>query len=209
MNSTTLAPPLSRRWTLEGIEAIFFASGAAALTYQVTWQRLLFAAYGVDVESTTIIVSAFMLGLGLGALLGGWVADRFRMQILLVFAGLEGVLALLGAASPFALAWLGEATVGIGKGQLALLSFALLLVPTSLMGATLPLLVTYFDGFLRCVGASVGRLYFVNTVGAAAGAALTGFVLLDYLEIRQVVWAAAVCNMVSGLAALFVARSAR
>ena len=209
MSATTFPPDLSRRWTLEGIEAIFFLSGAAALTYQVTWQRLLFAAYGVDVESTTIIVSAFMLGLGLGALFGGWVADRFRTRILWVFAMLEGVLALLGAMSPFALAWLGEATVGIGKGQLALLSFGLLLVPTSLMGATLPLLVTYFDGFLRCVGASVGRLYFVNTMGAAAGAALTGFLLLDHLEIRQVVWAAAAANLFSGLAALLVAGRAR
>ena len=50
---------------------LFFVSGIAALIYQVCWQRLLFEAFGVDMESVTIIVSTFMLGLGLGALVGG------------------------------------------------------------------------------------------------------------------------------------------
>ncbi len=58
--------------------AVFFVSGGSALIYQVAWQRLLFSAFGVDIESITIVVSTFMLGLGCGALLGGQAADRFQ-----------------------------------------------------------------------------------------------------------------------------------
>lgn len=68
------------------IAAAFFLSGFAALVYQLAWQRLLFVMVGVDIESVTIIVSTFMLGLGLGAVLGGWLADRWPTRILLAFA---------------------------------------------------------------------------------------------------------------------------
>lgn len=193
------------RALLGWIELLFLASGAAALTYQVCWQRLLFAAYGVDVESTTIIVSAFMLGLGLGALLGGRIADRFPSRILFAFALLELGLSAIGAASPAVFAWLAEVTAGSPRTIVAVISFGLLLVPTSLMGATLPLLVAYFDEYLRCVGASVGRLYFVNTVGAALGAFATGFVLFDRMDLAAAVWLAAAVNASGGIAALVLA----
>ena len=55
---------------------VFFVSGFAALVYQVVWQRALFAIYGVNIESVTIVVSAFMLGLGLGSFAGGKLSAR-------------------------------------------------------------------------------------------------------------------------------------
>jgi len=67
------------------VATAFFLSGAAALIYQVVWQRLLFVVVGVDIESVTIVVSTFMMGLGVGAILGGWLADIFPRRILLVF----------------------------------------------------------------------------------------------------------------------------
>src|ERR1700758_4599761 len=71
------------------IALAFFASGFSALTYQIAWQRLLFASFGVDIESVTIIVSTFMLGLGLGALGGGVIGARFPRSLLLLFACCE------------------------------------------------------------------------------------------------------------------------
>ena len=65
--------------------AAFFLSGVSALTYQVTWQRLLYAQFGVDLQSITIIVSCFMLGLGVGSLVGGWLADRLPSKALRTF----------------------------------------------------------------------------------------------------------------------------
>src|SRR5271169_226581 len=72
---------------------LFFCSGMPALIYQVVWQRALFSLYGVNAESVAVIVSAFMLGLGLGSLLGGWFSARFPRRSLLIFG-----LAELGVA---------------------------------------------------------------------------------------------------------------
>jgi MFS family permease len=65
---------------------LFFASGAAALFYQIAWQRTLFGWYGVDLDSVSVIVSIFMLGLGVGAIVGGWLADHFQFKRILVFS---------------------------------------------------------------------------------------------------------------------------
>ena len=76
--------------------AAFFASGFAALVYQVVWQRSLFSIYGVNIESVTIVVSAFMLGLGLGSFVGGKVSARPGVALLRWFGAIElsiGVLA--------------------------------------------------------------------------------------------------------------------
>lgn len=62
----------STRW----LSVLFFLSGFPALLYQIVWQRALFTIFGVNVESVTVVVSAFMLGLGLGSLLGGWLSQR-------------------------------------------------------------------------------------------------------------------------------------
>lgn len=121
----------------------FFASGAAALTYQLCWQRLLFVAFGVDLESITIIVSAFMLGLGVGALAGGRLADRFPRRIVGLFAAAELAIALFGLLSPELIAWVGAATVQHSLPVIAGANFLLLLVPTALMGATLPMLTAF------------------------------------------------------------------
>jgi predicted membrane-bound spermidine synthase len=174
---------------------VFLLSGFAALTYQVCWQRILFGAFGVDTESITIIVSTFMLGLGCGALVGGQLADRFCDRLVELFAAAEAGIALFGFASPHLLAAVGERFVDAALPTIAVVNFLLLLVPTTLMGATLPMLVAHLFQSSRSVGVSIGSLYFANTVGAALGALATGMVLFMFLTLDQTIYVAAVLNL--------------
>src|ERR1700728_1411266 len=80
--------------------SLFLVSGAAALIYQVCWQRLLFESVGVDIESVTIIVSTFMLGLGLGSLVGGELVDRYPHRTVEFFALIELSTGIFGFFSP-------------------------------------------------------------------------------------------------------------
>ena len=67
---------------------LFFFSGMPALIYQLVWQRALFRIFGVHIESVTIVVTAFMLGLGLGSLAGGRLSTRRSLRLLLLLAAI-------------------------------------------------------------------------------------------------------------------------
>jgi MFS family permease len=177
------------------VAAAFFLSGFAALVYQVAWQRLLFVIVGVDIESITIVVSTFMLGLGVGAALGGIIADRFPQRILLTFCLCEGAIAAYGVISVDLLISSGHLFSGLGRPTAAALSFALLLLPTMCMGATLPMLIAHAFKTSGNVGVSTGALYFINTLGAAIGAFAVGFFILYWLDIRETVRVAASMNI--------------
>ena len=187
----------------------FFFSGVAALVYQLSWQRLLFVALGVDIESITIIVSTFMLGLGVGALLGGQLADRYPGRIIELFAGVEFLIGTFGLFSPTLIALVGEATIQSSLPVVAAANFALLLVPTVLMGATLPMLVAFLVVTVGNVGVSIGGLYFVNTLGAALGAFTVGMIWLHYFELNTTIYHAAALNFAVsiGILALFRRRA--
>ena len=75
---------------------LFFLSGFAALLYQVVWQRVLFSVYGIDITSVTVVVTVFMLGLGVGSLVGGALSERMRSRALLLFALLEAGIGIFG-----------------------------------------------------------------------------------------------------------------
>jgi MFS family permease len=183
----------------------FFFSGVAALVYQICWQRLLFVAFGVDIESITIIVSTFMLGLGVGAIFGGQLADRYPRRIIELFAGAEFLIGTFGLFSPDLIAIVGEATTQSSLPVVAAANFGLLLVPTVLMGATLPMLVAFLVVTVGNVGVSIGGLYFVNTLGAALGAFTVGLVWLHYFELNTTIYSAAGLNFAVsiGVLALF------
>jgi predicted membrane-bound spermidine synthase len=189
-----------------GLIALFFVSGVAALIYQVCWQRLLFQTFGVDIESVTIIVSTFMLGLGVGALLGGQLSDRFPDRALAMFALFELGIAVFGVFSPWLIRGVGAATVRGSLPVIAAVNFALLLFPTMLMGATLPILVTHVMRHYRNIGVSIGLLYFANTLGAALGAALTGMLVLYYLGLAATICLAAALNLLVSAAVWFGVR---
>ena len=168
--------------------AIFFASGFAALLYQVIWQRLLVLFSGADLYSVTIIVASFMGGMGVGHLAGGHVADRVTPRgALLCFAGAELAIALFGFFSrplyyDFLYNRVGEAQVA--PAALALLLFASLLWPTFFMGASLPLLSRALASRIERASTVIGLLYGINTLGAAAGALLSTWVLLPRLGLE-------------------------
>src|SRR5690242_555251 len=81
------------------IHLFFFTSGIPALIYQLAWQRVLFRIFGVNMESVTIVITAFMLGLGIGSLIGSWLALRRNFPPLLLIAAIELTVGLFGALS--------------------------------------------------------------------------------------------------------------
>jgi MFS family permease len=173
---------------------VFFISGASALIYQVAWQRLLFAAFGVDIESITIVVSTFMLGLGCGALFGGQLADRFGERVIELFAVCEVGIGLFGVLSPTLIPTVGGYFMQSSLPLIAVVNFLLILIPASFMGATLPMLVAYLFRSNSNVGVSIGTLYLSNTLGASLGAVATGVVLFLFLTLNQAIYLAAVGN---------------
>jgi predicted membrane-bound spermidine synthase len=190
---------MARAHHLPFIYAVFAASGAAALLYQVVWQRALFAVYGINIESVTVVVTAFMLGLGLGGLVGGALSRRPRRSLLALFAVAELGVGLFGFFSLGIFRWVGASTLRAPPAVTALSTFLLVLAPTLLMGATLPLLVAHAVRRSGNVGRSVGLLYFVNTLGsAAASLAAVVFVLGRFGETGTVRLAAGLNLAVSG-----------
>lgn len=180
------------------IYVLFFCSGFPALIYQIVWQRALFGIYGVNVESVTIVVSAFMCGLGIGSLLGGALSKRSRTPLLVLFGIAELGTAAFGLMSLRIFHWVAEFTAGAPLLQTGLLSFGLVVIPTVLMGATLPLLVEHIVRTSRNVGFAVGGLYFVNTLGSAAACFVAGDVLMRSLGQSGSVRFAALINIAVG-----------
>jgi len=176
-------------------------SGAAALVYQVLWIKQLSLVVGVEVYAITTGISAFFAGLAIGGWLFGRWADRLAQPVLL-YAGLEVLVAVLGvgatfamsvAASPFA--WLQD-HVGLLSW---LLPFILVGVPAVLMGGTLPVLVRSLGS---APGKSGGQLYAANTLGAIVGTLLAAFVLIAALGVRGSALAAAMLNLLAAAGAL-------
>jgi spermidine synthase len=186
--------------------AAFFVSGVSALVYQIAWQRILVLHSGVGIHSIMMIVAAFMAGLGAGSHLGGVLSARVgRAAALRCFAGIELAIAAFGAAS----CWIYYDWLYVRAGWLyaaawraALLHGASFLVPTALMGMSLPFLVRAMVGDVQGAGRTIGFLYGINMLGAAVGAFLTPWVLIRYFGIRGAVTIAAIGNLAAGLAAL-------
>ncbi|KAF1689096.1 hypothetical protein CSC64_13125 [Pseudoxanthomonas koreensis] len=175
------------------VSGLFFLSGFAALVYQVCWQKQLNALLGVDTLSVALVVVAFMIGLGIGAVIGGQLADRV-WNVLLLFVVVELLIATYGAASVKLIA-AGAGWGAAGTVETALAAFSVLALPTILMGMTLPVLVIGLDRKIRNIGDSTGTLYFINTVGGAVGALVAGLYLFHFLTIPQVVLVAVAANL--------------
>ena len=185
--------------------SLFLVSGAAGLVYQIVWERLLELFFGVTMVSVTLIVGAFMAGLGLGSLLGGRLARQVK-NTLLVYGLLELGVAAFGLISQPLIFWVGQKTAGTPYLFVFLLSFAILLIPTTLMGMTLPLLTQSFVHRVDTSGSVIGILYGINTLGAAFGTALSGFVLIGAYGFDGTTYIAVGLNAMVGLIAVILAR---
>ncbi len=192
---------------------LFLLSGAAALVYQVAWQRLLALHSGVGLYSVAMIVAAFMAGLGIGSHLGGRLSARLRGGTALVaFAVLELLIGAFGSASTsLYYDWLYPRAVHLPSPswQAAALHLAALLPPTVMMGMSLPFLVRAVVTEIEAAGRRIGWLYGINVLGAAAGAFAAPWLLLPRLGIRGTVGAAASANLVVGLGTALLALARR
>jgi spermidine synthase len=183
---------------------LFFVSGFPALLYQTVWQRALFTIYGVNVESVTVIVTVFMLGLGLGSLAGGWLSAMPGVVALRAFGAIEISVGAFGLCSLPLFHWVAEFTAGATTASTGAVTFVLLLIPTLLMGSTLPLLVEHLVKRTNNVGQSVGSLYSVNTCGSGFACLLAALFLMRDLGESNSVRLAACLNFLVGLTAVFV-----
>jgi len=183
----------------EWIHVVFLISGFSALVYQVVWQRTLFSIFGINIESVTIIVTVFMLGLGIGSLIGGRISKNSNFSLLMPFGIIELAIGIFGVFSLDIFSFMGTVTLGYSTFSTAITISALLLIPTLLMGSTLPILVTYYVNLYGNVGRSVGILYFVNTLGAAGASVITVIMLLPYFGLQKSVFIAAFLNLAVGL----------
>ncbi len=191
---------------LKVLALIFFASGFSSLIYQVAWQRILTLYYSVENISTTLIVSVYMLGLGLGAIIGGYFTDRISKRIELYFC-IELLIGLFGSISIPFLALLGKTTAGSSVSVSFVYMFLFLGLPTFLMGITLPLLTKIFNDVVNNFFASLSYLYFINTMGAAAGAFFASYFLISFWGLDTSVYVAAAINIL--IAFLILANKGR
>jgi MFS family permease len=189
-----------------GALAVFFVSGFAALLYQVIWQRLLVFFSGADVHSATIVVAAFMAGLGCGSFAGGHVADRVnRATSLALFALAElaaGAFGFFSSTLFYDVLYVRLGHLAVGAVPNALLLFVALLWPTFCMGASLPLLSRALTRSVEGAASTIGLLYAVNTAGAALGAFAATWVLLPQAGLEGSLRVAAALNVICAAAAI-------
>ncbi len=201
--------------------ACFFLSGASGLVFEEVWTRELTLVFGSTTLALSTVLSVFMGGLALGSRLGGRFADKIADRLgayALAEAGVGlyalGVPILLRAYPALNAALyrvLGSNAVGLSLGRFVAASL-LLLVPTTLMGATLPILSRHFvgkDQKTSSIGTTVGTLYAINTFGAVVGTFVGGFYLLPDAGVLATNYTAAATNLSLALLVLLVRRRAQ
>jgi spermidine synthase len=192
---------------LKLILLLFYLSGALALVYEVVWSRMLMQVFGSTALAVGTVLAAWMSGMALGAWLIGKRADRSRHGLRL-YAQLEIGIAVFALLAHLALSRISPVHLalhdllgsmpGLYAASRFLLAFALVLVPTLLMGATLPVLTRYLVESRESVGIRLSTLYFFNTLGAVSGVLLTGFYLVGNFGIHQPVYMAVAGNLLIG-----------
>lgn len=196
-----------RRSVLSGL---FFLSGAAALVYQTAWHRLLGLFAGADTIAAALVVGAFLLGLGIGSLVAGLMADRLsRRAALLAFALCEVGIAAFAVASP----WLYYDVIyrellplSASRGVIFAVVFAGLLWPTFLMGCSLPFLSKAVVSEIAGSAKLIGWLYGLNTLGAGIGAFVGGWYLIGTFGFDKAIYVGAALNLVVAVGGLLLAR---
>lgn len=202
--------------TLYLVGLAFFLSGLSALIYEIVWQRVLVRVIGATTPAVATIVCAYMIGLAIGGFVGVQLAKR-RGNQLLVLAILELSISIIALISVFLcqnsnIIMLTSLLVGtVGSDALRLFAgflivFVLIAVPTSLMGATLPIVAGFFANSAHS-GILLTRFYSINSAGAVFGALLSGFFLLPMLGISGSLIFAVGLNLLSSSLAFLASRS--
>ena len=218
MNAVTERPQVADAYssaTILLVGVCFVLSGATGLIYEVLWARMLGLVFGATTLAVSTVLAAFMGGLALGSALAGKLAQRIRKP-LSTYGVMEIGIAVYALLVPFLFRWIDQVYVLIWQqlhpGYFAfslwrfLLSGLVLLVPTTLMGATLPVLAVALVRSSRRDSNSVTRLYACNLAGAILGTFAAGFVLLPALGVRTTIAVAAVLNVIVGVIAILLQR---
>jgi spermidine synthase len=193
--------------------AVLFFSGVSALIYQIIWIRKFGLVFGVDVFTMATVLSAFMGGLAIGSIIFGRLADRIKNPLTL-FMLLEFGIGLFAITFPLTFKGLIYLyTPLIQKSGLSeystqivkfLFSFIYLLVPTTLMGGTLPVIFKFFVKQLNNLGWQISNLFAVNNLGAVAGCFLAGFILIKSFGITVSLYIAACLNLMNAIVVFIV-----
>lgn len=194
----------------------FFASGVSGLVYQVVWVRELVLVFGATTFAVSTVLTAFMGGLALGSYYFGRRSETVARPLRL-YGLLEIGIGVYGLAVPLIFATLPTLYHSFWRLQLSFFALSIvrflfatlvLIVPTALMGATLPVLSSFYARDIGRIGLRVGSLYALNTFGAVLGAAATGFLLIPALGMNATTATAATMNILLGVVALTVSRKA-
>jgi spermidine synthase len=205
------------------ILTLFVLSGATGLIDQLCFSKYLSYVVGSTAHAVSAVLSAFMTGLALGAFLGGRYCQRVKRP-LLAYGVLEVVVAVTVALSPFAFHALQPLYAAIARsfpGSLVTLSAArwllallIVIVPTTAMGATLPLLSRLLPASqgdpqsVQLRERRLGALYASNTAGGALGALLAAYAILPALGMDATVLASALGSACIGGLAIYFGRRA-
>lgn len=193
----------------------FFISGTTALVYEIIWMRMITQVVGGAPFAISTILVVFMGGMGVGSLIAGRKADQIpEMRLIRIYGQLELTIGIFALFVPIILMVL-RLFYGVIYNvlfehtllyNLSIFAGALLLLclPAVCMGATLPILCRFYISRLTHVGSHSGRLYGLNTIGAALGALLCGFWLIDLLGVWGTMMAAVVLNAAVGMLCLHI-----
>lgn len=201
----------SPRWLLPLLAVLFLGSGACALVYQVMWLRLLSLVFGVTVYAASTVLAGFMAGLGVGSFVAGRYASRIARP-LVAFGIAEALVGITAFATPFLLEALTTLWIAVHPSlptSLPVLTvirfvvaFLVLIVPTSMMGATLPLVIKSAVAREARVGGRIGLLYAINTTGAILGALVAGFYFISEIGVARSFQIAAATNLLLAIVAI-------
>lgn len=194
---------------------LFFASGSCGLIYQVVWTRKLVLLFGATAHAVGTVLFIFFLGLGVGSLWGGRIADRSHRPLFL-YGLFEIIIGVWALGFILAVGW-GEGLVaavlrisglsrGAGVALRVLMATVLLFVPVALMGTTLPLLARFVSRDAGVRGRRIGALYAMNTFGAVAGCFAAGFLLLPRFGYTRTTLLGAAINVSAGVIAVLMSR---
>lgn len=200
--------PLSQLPLALALSGLFFVSGFAALLYQVTWQRMLVLLSGSDVRSVTIVVSAYLAGLGVGSLAGAFYVDRVTSRrAVQLYALFNLAIAGFAFASPFIfydVLFQRLSALGIPPAILLAVALISLLWPTTLMGLSLPLMSRALVRNIAGAAGMISLLNGLNTLGAAMGAIIGGWVLVGTLGFDCTAYIGGMLSVLVGLLALWI-----
>jgi spermidine synthase len=195
------------------ILALFFFSGAVGLIYEVVWNRMLTLVFGSTVFAATTVLATFMAGMALGSYYLGRYADKHKNS-LKIYAYLEIGIGIYAVILPFILSGIEFIYVFLHHALNAnfyllsiakfILCFIVLVIPTALMGGTLPVMSKALTSKTNRIGWTVGALYSVNTFGAVIGCFLAGFFLVHAMGVLLTTYLSAVLNIIIALIILLV-----